>query len=206
MLVSGSKQIASSNGSSVGALGPFALPVPPGLEAYPKMLRSVEKSLFQALDHDGNVSNLKSRTQSVKGIMGDYQLEAFALRLETYDGSESVEGLISLAVGKRTSDCLDREIDTAILQLGRWSHQFRTIEALASVRGRSSTRKAIAVVFGAGQGHSASDSFDVAESDIPVIDKLANELMTSLRAQKVKREILLAALAEAGTRLVEQEH
>jgi hypothetical protein len=174
-------------------------------EAYPEMLRSVEDSLFKALDHDGILAALKLRVQSVKGIMGDYQLEAFALRLESYNGFESLEALIGLAANKRASDCLDQEINAAILQLGKWAHQFRTIESLASVRGRSSTRKAIAVVFGAGQGHSASDSFDVAESDIPVIDKLANELMASLSEQKVKREILLAALAEAGTRLVEQE-
>ena len=175
-------------------------------EAYDTMLRSVESSLFQALDHDSNLETLKKRAQSVKGIMGDFTLEAFAARLDTYDGLESIEGLISLAVSKRTSECLDREIDVAILQLGKWSHQFRTIEAVASVRGRSSTRRAIAVVFGAGQGHSASDSFDVAECDIPVIDELANKLIDSFKNQNFKREILLAALAEAGTRLVDQKH
>lgn len=174
-------------------------------KAYPKMLADVALEVFKSLDHDGDINYLKQRAKSVQGVTGDFTLEAFATRLAHYDGSsEAIEGLISLAISKAAKECNDREINAALFQLCKWAMEFRTAETLASVRGRSSTRRAIAVVFGTGNGHSVINSFDVSEADAPKITGLVDQFMASFSGN-IKREIFLAALAEAGTRIIETD-
>ena len=159
----------------------------------------------QSLDHSGSFEVLRRRGETVKGIVGDFKLDAFATRIAEYDGSDAaIEGLISLAVQKPPRDWTDRDVDAAILDLGAWSVEFRRDETLASLRGRPSTRRAIAVVFGVGDSRkTVSDTFDVGEGDLPEIARMAAKILEELNGRNVKREVFLAALAEAGARLVE---
>jgi hypothetical protein len=175
-------------------------------EAYLAMLRRVETSLLQSLDHSGNFETLRRRGETVQGIVGDFKLDAFAARIAQYDGSEqTIEGVIGLAVQKPPRDWTDREVDSAVLQLGAWALEFRRSETLASLRDRPPTRRAIGVVFGAGKGgKTVSDLFDVGETDLPEIDDLAKRILAQLNTGRVKREVVLAALAEAGARVVEE--
>lgn len=172
--------------------------------AYGSMLVEVSQGLLRALDHsERSVEALRLRARNVKGITGDFKLDAFAARLEVFDGgSESIEGLVSLAVSKPNANWVDRDIDAALLQLGTWAMEFRRAEALAPLRGRPSTRRVVGVVFGAGQGRDASKSVELAESDIPAVDDLVQLLLATVGRKK--HEIVLAALAEAGARLVHQ--
>lgn len=80
--------------------------------------------------------------------------------------------------------------------------EFRKVEAVSFVRGRPSTRHAIAVIFGTGQGQSVTNTFDVADSDLPAINNLVDKFLDSFNGE-VKREVFLAALAEAGTRIAQ---
>lgn len=172
--------------------------------AYPNMLRAVEERLLKALDHEVSIEFLQERGKAIKGITGDFMLDAFATRLAAYDGSQSsIEGLVSLAVSKPTKDCVDRDIDAAILKLGAWSMEFRSVETLAALQGRPAHRRAFGVVFGTANGHSISDSFDISEADAPAVIKLAKHFLTSFNASSMKREVFLAALAEAGASIVE---
>lgn len=171
--------------------------------AYPNMLRIVEERLLRALDHEVSIEFLQERGKAVKGVSGDYMLDAFATRLAAYDSSASaIEGLVSLAVGKPTKDCVDRDIDAAILKLGAWSMEFRSAETLAALQGRPANRRAFGVVFGTAGGHSVADSFDVSEADAPAVAELANHFLKSLNSSSMKREVFLAALAEAGASVV----
>jgi hypothetical protein len=172
--------------------------------AYGKMLKQVGAALLFALDHEGeSADQLHYRALNVKGITGDFRLDAFAARLEVYDGSpESVEGLISLAVSKPSQAWVDRDIDAALLQLGTWAMEFRRAEAMAPLRGRPSTRRVIGVVFGASHGLDASGSVDLAESDIGAVDQLVKRVLATV--QKEKPDVVLAALAEAGALLMNQ--
>lgn len=172
-------------------------------DAYPAMLRIVEERLLRALDHETSHLYLRERGSAIKGVTGDFMLDAFATRLAAYDGSVgAIEGLVSLAISKPTKDCVDRDIDAAILKLGAWSMEFRNAETLASLQGRPSNRRAFGVVFGTAGGHSISDSFDVSEADAPAVIELANQFLTTLRLSSVKREVFLAALVEAGASIV----
>jgi hypothetical protein len=172
--------------------------------AYQSMLARVLEHVLKALDHHGRpLEALNQRAINVKGITGEFRLDAFAARLEVFDGTEqAVEGIISLAVSKPAAQWVDRDIDAALLQLGSWAIDFRRAEAMAPLRGRPSTRRVIGVVFGAGKGQDATDSVDVSESDIPAVDQLVKELLATV--QRERREIVLAALAEAGALMVKQ--
>lgn len=172
--------------------------------AYQSMLARVREHVLKALDHHGRpLEALNQRAINVKGITGEFRLDAFAARLEVFDGTEqAVEGIISLAVSKPAAQWVDRDIDAALLQLGSWAIDFRRAEAMAPLRGRPSTRRVIGVVFGAGKGQDATDTVDVSESDIPAVDQLVKELLATV--QRERREIVLAALAEAGALMVKQ--
>ena len=173
-------------------------------KAYPEVLRSVESKVFQALDHDGDLESLRQRAKIVKGITGNFLLDSFSTRLATYAGLEKdIEGLISLAVNKPSRDWGDRDIDAAVMQLGQWSLDFRRMETLAPLQNRLSTRRAIAVAFGTSNNHSVSDIFDISNADTSIVDELAKQFLKTLREKNIKREVFLAALAEAGAQILE---
>jgi hypothetical protein len=172
--------------------------------AYSAMLESVKRTLLMSLDHEGEpIESLRARASNVKGITGDFRLDAFAGRLEMFDASQqSVEGLISLAVNKPSTGWVDRDIDAAMLQLGSWAIEFRRAEAMATLRGRPQTRRVLGVVFGLSHGHDVTGSVDVAETDTPAIDDLVKRLLATVHHEKP--QIVLAALAEAGALLMKQ--
>lgn len=172
--------------------------------AYGAMLREVESSVLSALDHTGRtLDDLHARATNVKGVTGDFRLDAFAARLEVYDNStETIEGLISLAVSKPAASWVDRDIYAALIQLGEWALEFRRAETMAPLRGRPSTRRVIGVVFGAKHGQDACGSVDLAEADSPAVDQLVKRLLATVQAERA--DIVLAALAEAGAFVMTQ--
>lgn len=176
------------------------------VNAFPEMLRMVEGKLFDALDHHGDFDQLCHRGTVVAGITGDFRLDAFAGRIANYCTQDAdIEGLIALAVNKPSREWNDRDVDASILQLGSWALDFRRTEALASLKGRPSSRRAFAVVFGTGEhGKTVSGAFDVAEDDTPAIRDLVNKILAQRVTGAVRAEVFLAALAEAGALLVEQ--
>jgi hypothetical protein len=171
-------------------------------EAFESRLRAVESRLFDALDHQGELSQLNIRGKTVAGVGSDFKLDAFATRFTDYAGlTEDIEGLLMLALGKPSKDWTDHEIDAGEVQLLSWAMEFRRLESLAQVRGRPATRRAIGVVFGSKR--TVTGTFDVSETDSLAIQTLANELLAKLATGNVKREIFLAAIAEVGAKIFE---
>ncbi|WP_240592762.1 ATP-binding protein [Macromonas bipunctata] len=173
--------------------------------AYHRMLASVRAHLLGALDHgERQLDDLHKRAATVKGMTGDFKLDAFATRLGTYDESdETVESLISLAIDKPQAAWVDRDIDAAMAKLAAWAVDFRKAETMAPLRGRPSTRRLIGVVFGASHGLDATGFVDISESDTPAIDRLVRQFL--VKAQGEREEVILAALAEAGAMLIKQQ-
>ena len=170
--------------------------------SYGFVLNNIRKSILQALDQvDGNLEDLHKRAKVVKGIAGEFRLEAFVTRLEAFDGSDAaIESLVSLATSKVPVQFVDRDIDVAVLQLATWAHDFRRAETIAPLRGRPSTRRSIGIVFGGGMGLEASVSIDIDSKDSTAVSQLATKLIADLQAQS--HEVALAALAEAGALLL----
>jgi len=173
--------------------------------AYQAMLGRVRNQLLNALDHIGrSPQELRDRAKVVKGLTGDFRLDAFAARLEQYDeDAQTMEGVISLAVSKPAQQWVDRDIDLALTTLSSWAVDFRKSEAMAPLRGRPSSRRVIGVVFGASHGMDASGYVDIAESDTPSVDRLVKSFLA--KAQGERKEVILAALAEAGALMVNQK-
>lgn len=171
-------------------------------QAYPAELVRIADRMLLAIDHHGDLEELHSRASSVRGKSGDFKLDAFASRLESYSGSNGdIEGLVSLACNKPASSFTDHDMDAASVQLARWAFELRRIEALASVEGGTGSRRALAVVFGG--GNMVSATLDVAEQDSAMIRKLADRMFDRISAEGVGLDVFLAALAEAGARALE---
>jgi hypothetical protein len=166
--------------------------------AYDVMLDKVRTHLLDALDHtDRPVDELRLRASIVKGITGDLRLDAFAGRLEFVDSSNSIiEGLISLAVSKPSTQWVDRDVDAAMGALAGWAVDFRKAEAMAPLRNRPSTRRVLGVVFGASHGMDVTGYVDIAKNDTPAVDRLVKAFLADTVGEKP--EVVLAALAEAG--------
>ena len=171
------------------------------LTAYPATLKHVLVTVMEALDQaDLNFSHLNNRAKVIKGIAGEFMMEAFVVRLENFDGSpQAIESLISLGSGKTPNQWIDRDIDAALMQLAIWAHDFRRAETLAPMRGRPSSRRALGVVFGGKRGEEVVASVDIDDRDSGTVSKLASRLVADLQAQP--KDIALAALAEAGALL-----
>lgn len=178
-------------------------------DAYPKMINDVVRRTLSSLDasmeNDQAIKMLHERSKTVSGISGNLQLEAFALHLSTITSdTKSIEGLLSLSLNKSPREWNDRDINAALIQLAEWALRFRQIETVSSIQGRPPTRNAIAVVFGTGEsGKTVTESFDISPEDTTHIRELSELIILS--AQGVRREVVLAALAQAGTLLVEME-
>lgn len=172
--------------------------------AYHRMLASVRSHLLEALDHgERQLDDLHKRAATVKGMTGDFKLDAFSTRLGTYDESdETIESLISLAIDKPQAAWVDRDIDAAMAKLAAWAVDFRKAETMAPLRGRPSTRRLIGVVFGASHGQDATGFVDISETDTPAIDQLVKRFLA--KAQGERKEVILAALAEVGAMMIRQ--
>lgn len=173
--------------------------------AYQRMLAGVRAHVLDALDHGSRTeAELRKRAATVKGLTGDFKLDAFATRLETYDQSaETIEALISLAVDKPQAVWVDRDVDAAMAKLAEWSVEFRKAETMAPLRGRPSMRRVIGVVFGASHGQDATGFVDISDSDTSAVDRLVKQFLAD--AQGERTEVILAALAEAGAMMVKQQ-
>lgn len=174
--------------------------------AYRSMLTKVRDSLLDALDHGRRpLPELCTRAATVKGMSGDFKLDAFATRLETFDDTdESIEALISLAIDKPQAAWVDRDVDSALARLVSWAVDFRKAETMAPLRGRPSTRRVIGVVFGASHGQDVTGFVDISDSDTPAVDRLVKQLLADTSGER--NEIVLAALAEAGALLVNKQN
>lgn len=170
--------------------------------AYSNRLKAVEKKLFKALDQTEQKILLVKRAETVKAIAADFKLDAFAARLANFEGeTKDLEGLLMLAIGKPTKDWTDHDLNAGEVQLMKWAFEFRRIETMSHLKGLSSTRRAIGIVFSGGE--TVSGEIDVSTEDQPSITALAKSLVSNFDKSE-KPEVLLAAIAEAGAMIYKQ--
>ena len=176
--------------------------------AYPRMLDDLCCRMLKALSHkDGDFGALRERAKTVAGVSGDLRLDAFVTRLMEFEGQrEDTEAIAGLVIHKPARDWSDMEPSQAAFELAEHALRFRQAEVLARVLDRSPTQHAVAVVFGTGEaGRTVMKSFQVATSDLDGISALANRIVELVKGSGLDREVLLAAVAEAGFRAAEEE-
>lgn len=178
-------------------------------EAYPTLVRRLNTRLLKALAAKAeDVEILRSRAIVVKGMSGDFRLESFATRLLEFDGSESaIEGLMSLAVNLPTSEWSDATPDAAELALADLALKFRHAEMLAAIKERIPTRHAIGVVFGTGEhGKTVMRAVDIGQEERDRVLEMTTQILEVGSRNGDEVRLLLAALAEAGSLLLELEN
>lgn len=194
---------------------PIISAVRSGLEelvsAYPHMLRDLAATMLHELripdDTELEIAELHLRAETVRGLTGNYRLDAFATRLATYTGTEEeVEGIASLAANKPPRDWVDRDVDQARIEIAALAQEFARAEGLAHVKGRGDTRRAMSVIFGDPSRPSPITSeFDIAVNQQSEVDRLVTALSAVLTEAKPSRDIILAALVELGSQYSESE-
>jgi len=178
------------------------------LGAYPEMLRKVDRRLAEAIDgKEGDDPELRERAESVSKATGDLRLEGFCARLRKRDGgTQSIEGILSLAVNKPPRDWTDLDVDAALVAVAELSLAFRKAEALISVEGRQPGRESFAVVIGAGGSSKVvTKNFEVAGRDREAVRGAAERVLEVLKASGLDGDLLLAALAHAGTSITAEK-
>lgn len=178
------------------------------LAAYPGMLRKVDSRLAEAVDgREGDDPELRDRAGYISKVTGDLRLEGFAARLRERDGStKAIEGILALAVNKPPRDWTDLDVDAALVAVADLSLAFRKAEAFVSVEGRLPGRESFSVVIGAGGSSTlVTKNFEVAGRDREAVRGTADKVLEILRASGLQGDLLLAALARAGTTIAKEE-
>ena len=174
-------------------------------EAYPVMLNKFEKLLFKALDSNGNIDNIKNRAKEIKGMAGEFKIDGFVAHLSVFNGDiTSLESILSV-IHKHPKDWVDSDLEAAINALGKSCADFRKIESLASLRGKTAKRKAFAFVYADPNNLTVSDSFDISEERLPKIKALSKEILVNLKNQGLNHDEIMAAFSEAASNIIDSE-
>jgi len=174
--------------------------------AYPEMLEKFKIILFKALDSHGGPQELRNRAIELKGIAGEFKIDGFVANLSVYKGDqESLETLLSSTIHKNPKDWVDRDQELAINSIGEICSKFRRIEALGSLRGKSSKRSSFAFVYSDPNNSTVSDLFDVSDERLPEIQKISSSILRNLREQGLSKDEMLAAFSEACSNIINSE-
>jgi hypothetical protein len=179
------------------------------INAYPAMLHDMARTMFTELRvpkvNDEAYTELHLRAETVRGLTGNYRLDAFATRLGIFNGNiDEIEGIASLAASKPPRDWVDRDIDQATIEIAALAQAFVKAESLAHVKGRQDRRQHMAVYFGDSRRPSPiTPEFDISIDEQVDVDDLVLELHALLVKNHVSRDVALAAIAELGSQLAE---
>ena len=172
--------------------------------AYNKMLGDLALTLLrelrchEALDDDHH--KLHDRCETVRGLSGNFRLDALATRLGSFGGDiEEIEGIASLAANKPARDWVDRDIDAAKIELAALAQQFLRAEGLAHLKGRGDRRTSIAVYISDPNFPSPiSPSVELTNEECERADLLAASINELIRQSKASPSIAFGAIARLG--------
>jgi hypothetical protein len=174
---------------------------------YKKTLEAIDVTLRRELDtvYAEDTGAIRERAMRIRGLTGDFRLEAFIARLCTYAAtSTDIEGIASLAANKPPRDWSDNDVDRAHLDVARLAQQFNRAEAFARVKGRADGRHAVAFVVGLDRSPGLQAlEFEITERDRHTVLELARVLQSVLASTESSAEVRLAALAQVGSTMLE---
>lgn len=179
-------------------------------EAYPKMLRDLARTLFKELryrhDEDPEFQLLHQRCDTVRGLSGNFRLDALATRLGVFSGElVDIEGVASLAANKPARDWVDRDIDAAKIELAALAQQFLRAEGFAHLKGREDRRTSVAIyISDPSYPAPASPLVELSGADRDRADELAAAIKQLVGKYSVTPEIAIGAIARLGLSLADE--
>lgn len=172
--------------------------------AYPQMLKDLAKTLLRELRcHEAlgdDLHKLHARCQTVRGLSGNFRLDALATRLESFGGDiVEIEGIASLAANKPARDWVDRDIDAAKIELAALAQQFLRAEGLAHLKGRGDRRTSMAVYISDPNFPApASPSVELTDEERQGADLLAASIEELILKSQASPSVAFGAIARLG--------
>jgi len=173
------------------------------IQVYPSMLEAVGILLTSELDiplvTPSQIEKLKQRAKNIKGVAGNFQIDAFAARLSTFNSNSSdIAGIISLANNKPQKDWIDLDIENARKEIIRLCIEFKKAELFTKVKNRSPERQAIAFISGiGGKTEITTGEFSLLIEKKDEVEKSKQRIKQLFRSEK-DIALILTALAETS--------
>ena len=183
------------------------------VQCYPILVSGFRKQLLDELqvEIEGGlaIEEILLRSKNILHISGDFKLDAFATRLSTFENSDiEIESLMSLAADKPTKDWIDLDVNRAKLRIAELAQKFNHTEAYGRVQNREDYRQAVAFMVGLeDKPKTFSREFSIKKSEKGKIKQIEERLLICLANEiDIKDNIVLAAIANIGARILENEH
>jgi hypothetical protein len=180
------------------------------IAVYPKAMAKLQSQMFDQLQvystTTHSLQELQERANNVTTLSGKPRMEAYIMRLKTFDTEgSSMDELASLAINKPTRDWVDNDFDQALIELIDFAQQFVRLESFAHVKGRKNNQSSVSIVVGSeGQTEIYQQDFLIANKDKKKVYKIKHSLQEVLQANgKYTNKIVLSALAEIGVELMQ---
>jgi hypothetical protein len=173
------------------------------IDVYPALIQSIGILITSELDiplaTPAYLEKLKERANNIKGVSGDFKINAFAARLSAFSASiNDIAGLISLANNKPPKDWIDLDIENAKKELLHLCIEFKKAELYTKVKERPSSRQAMAFVAGiGGKTEIVTGEFDLLIEKKREVQKL-KEKLSELIGKEKDINLILTALAETS--------
>jgi hypothetical protein len=174
------------------------------------MLHSVGILLTSELDiplaTPAQLKKLRERAKNIKGVAGDFKIDAFASRISIFSESyDDIAGIISLANSKPPQDWIDLDIENGKKEIIRLCTEFKKAELYTKVKNRPASRQAIAFISGIGEkSETITGEFDLLLEKKEDVEKLKIKII-----QLIKKEddipLTLTALAEISIELLRKK-
>lgn len=176
--------------------------------AYSKMLTDLATTMLEELRFrpvKGAYAQLHARAENVRGLSGNFRLDALATRLASFEGDLSeVEGIASLAANKPPRDWVDRDIDAAKVELAALAQQFLRSEGLAHLQGRADGRVTMTVYLSDPSFPApAAPHFELDVQEREEARRLASKIEALLNQEGATSHIALGAIAHLGLSLAD---
>ena len=181
------------------------------MNIYPETMKGIALLLTNELDipiaTSTHLEKLRERAKNIKGISGNFRVDAFAARISTFDSSlNSIAGIISLANNKPPHDWIDLDIENAKREILSLCTEFKKAELYTKVKNRPASRQAVAFIAGIGrQAEIIQGEFDLLTDMQADVISLKKEIKNVLKDVKNKN-VLLEALTEISIEYLRAEN
>jgi hypothetical protein len=173
------------------------------IDVYPSMIQSVGILLTSELDiplaTPALLEKLRERAKNIKGVSGDFHIDAFAARLSTFNSSiNDIAGIISLATSKPQNDWIDLDIENAKKEIIHLCTEFKKAELYTKVKNRPASRQAIAFISGiGGKTEIITGEFDLLVDKSDDVKKFKTRIKQVFQNEE-NISLVLTALAETS--------
>lgn len=178
---------------------------------YPATMTNIAILLTTELDvplaTPTHLEKLRERAKNIKGVSGNFKIEAFASRISTFNSTlDDIAGIVSLANNKPPQDWIDLDIETAKREILNLCTEFKKAELFTKVKNRPASRQAVAFIAGIGnKAEVIEGEFDLLTDMQSDVSDLKDKIKNVVKFTKDKN-VLLAALTEISIEYLKAEN